>query len=80
MAQPNELEIHLLHTTCESARLLNSCAALSIRQRLMVALVLNRWDWLWDIDYSMLMAIETLGSDSVNLVFEVERAYYRHSI
>ena len=77
MANPTELEIQVLHAICESARQLNSCAALSLRQRLMVALILNRWDWLLEMDHSILMAIEKLSSGNLNLVFEVERMYYR---
>ena len=77
MTIPTTLEIDALHSICESARLLHSCAALSTRQKLMVALVLNRWDWLWDTEYSMAMAISSVGSDSVELICEVERLFYR---
>lgn len=80
MSNSTELEIQVLHAICESARLLNSCAALSIRQRLMVALVLNRWDWLWEAECTMLMAVEMLGDANMNVVCEVERMYYRHKL
>ena len=77
MAKPTELEIDVLHAICESARLLNSHAALSVRQRVMVAMILNRWDWLWDMNFSIPMAIEYVGSRGVALVCEGEKRYYR---
>jgi hypothetical protein len=78
MAKPTDLEIDVLYAICESARLLNSHAALSVRQKLMVALILNRWDWLWDMNFSIPMAIEHIGSRGVALVCEVEKRHYRN--
>ena len=77
MAKPPALDIDVLVTLCESARLLNSHVALSRRQSAMVAVVLNRWDWLWNMDFTIVTAIQYIGTDGMTIVCEAERRIYR---
>ena len=77
MAKPPELHVDVLMALCESARLLNSHAALSRRQAAMVAVVLNRWDWLWNMDFTIVLAIQIIGTDGMAIVCEAERRIYR---
>jgi hypothetical protein len=79
MATFDELEIEMLHTFCVSAQLLNSTAALSRRQSASVALILNRFDWLWNQDLTMLDAIKLIGPRGLSLVTEVDRRYFSGS-
>ena len=76
MLPPTELQIETLGAFCDSARLLNSTAALSRRQAAMVAIVLNRFDWLWDMDFTIASAITHIGADGLALVCAVEIRYY----
>ena len=79
MSKPPALNIDVLVTLCESARLLNSHAALSRRQAAMVAVVLNRWDWLWNMDFTIVTAIQYIGDNGMKIVCQAEQRIFRNT-
>ncbi|MGI4861293.1 MAG: hypothetical protein ACRYHA_31060 [Janthinobacterium lividum] len=77
MAEFSNFEFTSTVAFCESAHVLDSYAALSHRQALIAAIVLNRADWLWDQSYTMVTAMRELGPSGLALVLEVERVVRR---
>ncbi|MCY0386711.1 hypothetical protein OVY01_05560 [Robbsia sp. Bb-Pol-6] len=79
MAEFSNYEFVSTVAFCESARVLNSFAALSHRQALIAAIVLNRADWLWDQSYTIVTAMRELGPAGLALVYAVEQVVCRGS-
>ncbi|MGI4981919.1 MAG: hypothetical protein ACRYGL_01035 [Janthinobacterium lividum] len=79
MAEFSSYEFNSTVAFCESARVLDSYAALSHRQALIAAIVLNRADWLWDLSYTIVTAIRELGPSGLALVHAVEQAVRRNA-
>lgn len=63
---------HIL-AKCQAAKRLGNTGPLSTGEALAAALVLNRADWLKEMDYTILQAIDRVGDDWMRQLPEVAR-------
>lgn len=76
----DEQEVGLLVVFAQTSHLLDSLARLPARHArhaVIVSLILNRSDWLWDMSLTMLDALELIEPRGLVLAMEARKRYER---